>query len=486
MGILEISNIFIKTLGLTIPAFIIILIINVVYFNKVKRGYPKVMGQFHNLMVLTAVIILYEFVKTIAICVIPGALEKEHIAVLLMDEGYITFSMAWVIMYASYIAGIVKHKVKKVVLTDKKSKAVRRGFNVFMVLVSIVVSYLLSFDKVITTDGNIYLVGNAIDLLSNIYKFGTVICFVILVVNRKKIPNIYLKPFVLVMLLYVVVVSLEKFAGYHINYLSAFFTFTLVSLFFTVENQDIQVSEDYKEAKIKEKQLEEIKQKMVVNLSNKIRTPLNKVLGYTELSLEGNVIDNNDLEDIDFSIKELENKVVDLIDLSEIYSDNVKVEFKEYDNSLFYINLQSNAISNKKENVMFSANVPQSNFKTLNGDSQKIYKIITNIIDNAFENTEYGEVKLEIEEKKVDTQYVDVIYTISNSGHTMTEEMFNQGIDSYFSEKNDTNNMKISLAIAKKYVDALGGNIDFINKEGQGTKYIVTIRQKYVEKGSNV
>ena len=123
----------------------------------------------------------------------------------------------------------------------------------------------------------------------------------------------------------------------------------------------------------------------------------------------------------------------------------------------------------------------QNNFKTLYGDSKKIFKILSNIVANAYEHTEYGEVKLDIEEKKLDSEYIEVTYTISNSGHTMTDEMFNEDFEQYLYDQNELDSSKIGLSISKKYIELLGGTIEFINKEGQGTKYIVKLRQKNIE-----
>ena len=48
------------------------------------------------------------------------------------------------------------------------------------------------------------------------------------------------------------------------------------------------------------------------------------------------------------------------------------------------------------------------------------------------------------------------------------------------SNKENINPVKIGLTIAKAYIDLLGGSIEFVNKEGQGTRYHIKIRQKLV------
>ena len=52
--------------------------------------------------------------------------------------------------------------------------------------------------------------------------------------------------------------------------------------------------------------------------------------------------------------------------------------------------------------------------------------------------------------------------------------------EEYISKKEDIDYIKIGAILAKKYVEALGGTIDFVQTENEGSKYIIVIRQKII------
>ena len=62
----------------------------------------------------------------------------------------------------------------------------------------------------------------------------------------------------------------------------------------------------------------------------------------------------------------------------------------------------------------------------------------------------------------------------------MTKEMFDMTYEDFMLSNENIDYIKLGVVIAKKYVEMLGGEIEFINEPGQGTQYIVTFRQKVV------
>ena len=80
----------------------------------------------------------------------------------------------------------------------------------------------------------------------------------------------------------------------------------------------------------------------------------------------------------------------------------------------------------------------------------------------------------------LDTEFMELVYTISNSGHVMTSEMFNMSYEDFMLSEENIDYVKLGVIIAKKYIELLGGEIEFINEPGQGTQYIIKIRQKVI------
>lgn len=63
----------------------------------------------------------------------------------------------------------------------------------------------------------------------------------------------------------------------------------------------------------------------------------------------------------------------------------------------------------------------------------------------------------------------------------MSHELFEMDYEEFMTSNiKNVDYIKLGVIIAKKYIDILGGNIDFINESGKGTQYIITIRQKVI------
>jgi K+-sensing histidine kinase KdpD len=256
-------------------------------------------------------------------------------------------------------------------------------------------------------------------------------------------------------------------------------------IFFTIESQDTIILENYKKFKSDEELKIKKRQEFLVNISYQVRTPMHNVIGYGNLIDEkyNLTVDEANLicQDVKNSVLSLRDIVRSIIDISKLQNNEVSVNQTNYDTRVLLGNINSYVFKNKlKENLHFSISIDENIPVNLYGDMDKIFYIVTRILDNSIFTTDYGEIKLEVLNNKLDSEYTELSFNIYNSGHVMTEEMYNMQFEDYISNKENINPIKIGLTIAKSYIDLLGGNIEFINKEGQGTRYYVKIRQKIV------
>ena len=310
-----------------------------------------------------------------------------------------------------------------------------------------------------------------------------VLCL-LLFIYKKKIPNSYFVPFVVIFILYMALMLLAVFYKYYSNNLVSFFGYLTAILFFTIESQDIQILTNYK----KNIELEEIarknKQKLLTNMSHEVRTPLYNITGYSEIIKNNHISDEEKLaylENINTCAFNLKGIISNIGDVADIQSNKSNVLLDNYNSKELYMKVNNFVIQNKKDNVIFTFNYNQNIPSVLNSDYNKLYKILSNILLNAYNCVEYGEVKLDIDGIKLDSSYYEVTYTISNSGHVMTQELFDLDIQDYISNAKKIDYSKLGFIIAKKYIDMLGGSIQFINEPGKGTQYIIKLKEKIID-----
>ena len=224
-------------------------------------------------------------------------------------------------------------------------------------------------------------------------------------------------------------------------------------------------------------------------MSHEIRTPLNAIIGFAQIINEEEKLEpenfKKDLKNITDASESLSSLINNIVDISSIESDGTTLQEKDYilDSLIFEINsFIPSKITN--DELRFTIDLNQEIPREYNGDAYKIYKMLSYILLNAIDNTTYGEVKLEINGQKLEDNYFEQQYIISNTGHSMSHESFEKDFEAFIDlQSNGDGNLdsiKLGLIIAKELIKALDGTIEFINQKGQGTKYIIKIKQKIV------
>ena len=214
---------------------------------------------------------------------------------------------------------------------------------------------------------------------------------------------------------------------------------------------------------------------------------MNTILGFSQSLLEERNItedmvkrDATDIKDASTNLLELINNI---LDISRIESGKEEVEAKEYkmEDLLHEVN---SLISSKitKDVLDFKINVDSNIPTSYKGDSDKIFKIIINVLMNAIKNTKFGNVSLDVGGAYVGSVF-KLSLIISNSGHEMSEEEFSKDFDQFSEESTTkgTDSVRLGLIVAKRLIDLMGGTIDFKNEKGKGTRYLISVDQEVID-----
>lgn len=467
-------------ISFSLPSLIFVLIIIGIYLLKKKL---ENVGDY----VFLALMCIISLICIIEIS-LPYAIANYTKFTDILCRIFLILNACWQFLFVVY-ADVIVYKGDKL----KKDRWLRIPGHLvsFLLAVTFTILYLIvdieytsvAYNSFYTMTGNISYLMYANILLADL----CVLSF--LNMNRDRIKNIHLTPIVLVLVSYIVVIVRQIATNTEINEIAFFGTLLVSVIYFTIESQDFKLVDEYKKAKAEAEEEDKAKTAFLVNMSHEIRTPLNAIIGFAQIINEEENIEpesfKKDLKNITDASESLSSLINNIVDISSIESDGTTLQEKDYilDSMIFEINsFIPSKITN--DELRFTIDLNQEIPREYNGDAYKIYKMLSYILLNAIDNTTYGEVKLEINGQKLDDNYFEQQYIISNTGHSMSQESFEKDFEAFIDlQSNGDGNLdsiKLGLIIAKELIKALNGTIEFINQKGQGTKYIIKIKQKIV------
>ena len=230
------------------------------------------------------------------------------------------------------------------------------------------------------------------------------------------------------------------------------------------------------------KKNEKAKSDFFSHMSHDMRTPLNSILGFTELSK--NNIDNKNkveyyLDKIEFSGKQLLKLINDILEISKIESgktilNNKKFNIKDYFEK--HVNIfRDQAI---KEDKVLSLNIKIKN-EIVIGDAFKISQIINNLLSNAFKYTnKYDEITVELKQFNFH-KYSKYQIIVKDTGIGMSKEFIKNLYLEYTREteflRKETVGTGLGMFIVRSVVQQLSGKISVKSELGKGSTFTVTI-----------
>ena len=220
------------------------------------------------------------------------------------------------------------------------------------------------------------------------------------------------------------------------------------------------------------------------HMSHDIRTPMNAIVGFTDIAMKKRPDKEveNCLRKIRQSSEYLTTLINDVLDISRIESG--KLEYKPVPVDLRnMINTVLSIAKGYMENRDLNFDISREELKNpyVMADEVRIREVLLNIISNAVKFTKDGGTISFVAENGPgnDEHHIIVRYRISDTGIGMSEE-FQTRIFDAFSQENDGARTSykgtgLGMAIAKQYVDLMGGKIEVSSRQGVGSTFTVEI-----------
>jgi signal transduction histidine kinase/DNA-binding response OmpR family regulator len=243
------------------------------------------------------------------------------------------------------------------------------------------------------------------------------------------------------------------------------------------QKQDLQLKTSQEQSK-KLQEMDQMKSRFFSNISHEFRTPLTLILGPIEKLISK--YPNADIQKQAGSVKRNASQLLDLInqilDLSKLEAGKLKLE-ASFGNIVSFVKEMATCFeaTAEKKDITLRVKTVREQIE-IYFDRDKMMKIITNVLSNAFKFTpEGGEITITINETKrnsVDLKIIDTGVGISDEEVPKLFDRFYQVDSSHTREHGGTG---IGLALTQELVELHHGTIDVKSKIGVGTELTIKL-----------
>lgn len=227
-----------------------------------------------------------------------------------------------------------------------------------------------------------------------------------------------------------------------------------------------------------EKKIDIMKQQFIANVSHELRTPIQMLQGYTEAILDGIVVEKEDVDEflniiLDES-KRLNRLVNELINVARIDAGETTLNKEMMDISPI---LEKN-IQNFKQSAIEHKTTLQLDLqhtKDVAIDYDKIFQVITNLLDNAMRYTKSGDTIKISTYNDTNNLYIKV----SDTGVGIAKEHINHIFDRFYKVDQARTRGKhgtgLGLFIVKAIIEKHHGEINVESEQAVGTTFTISI-----------
>ncbi|MFH1194106.1 MAG: ATP-binding protein [bacterium] len=245
-------------------------------------------------------------------------------------------------------------------------------------------------------------------------------------------------------------------------------------------------AEELEEQRSKAVELTQLKSQFLATMSHELKTPLNAILGLSELIMKDASTAAKSRDRIKIVLrngKKLLNLINNILDFSKLESGKIELTKETFllKTLLREIELFIESLIIEKD-IVFKVECVNSGDILLNTDRLKLEQVLINLLSNSVKFTEEGVIKIEI--LLIKENDIKIIVTDTGIGITEDDQKI---IFEEFRQADGTTSRKFSgtglgLAICKKYVELIGGSLSVESTVGQGASFTIVLPNIVQEK----
>ena len=268
----------------------------------------------------------------------------------------------------------------------------------------------------------------------------------------------------------------------------AFITFLM---YFTIENPDVKMIEEYHKAKEISDNANEDKTMFLYNMTNDIRLITKDINISTDKIIDemsNKKLDRDYINDCLRTIKEdtarFTTMTNEILDVDSIDSASIKVYDDKYNIKLLLKKLVTEYTDKcNKKNISFRNDIASDLPEYLYGDNLGLKNVLTSILDNSIKYTKEGYIELNVN-TIIKNNIARLIITVEDSGVGISPDEM-ESIFYKRKEEIDGSNIKNNLYTARKLITLMGGTIIPNSNYGKGTIMKIVLDQKIADTSSD-
>ena len=268
----------------------------------------------------------------------------------------------------------------------------------------------------------------------------------------------------------------------------AFITFLM---YFTIENPDVKMIEEYHKAKEISDNANEDKTMFLYNMTNDIRLITKDINISTDKIIDemsNKKLDRDYINDCLRTIKEdtarFTTMTNEILDVDSIDSASIKVYDDKYNIKLLLKKLVTEYTDKcNKKNISFRNDIASDLPEYLYGDNLGLKNVLTSILENSIKYTKEGYIELNVN-TIIKNNIARLIITIEDSGVGISPDEM-ESIFYKRKEEIDGSNIKNNLYTARKLITLMGGTIIPNSNYGKGTIMKIVLDQKIADTSSD-
>jgi signal transduction histidine kinase len=227
----------------------------------------------------------------------------------------------------------------------------------------------------------------------------------------------------------------------------------------------------------------EAKSVFLAKMSHQLRTPLNAVIGYSEILLEdadsrGDDAEKADLKRIHRAGRHLLSLVADVLDMSKIDSDNIELLIQRFD----LRNFVDDVVSTCDSMVTINGNKffveAAENLGTVLSDETRLRQVLINLLSNAGKFTRNGNVTLHVERASNRGSDI-VVLSVRDTGIGIAPETLERLFTDFNQAEVSTSSLYggtgLGLALSRKLCHGMQGDIVVESELGRGSNFTVRV-----------
>jgi PAS domain S-box-containing protein len=224
-----------------------------------------------------------------------------------------------------------------------------------------------------------------------------------------------------------------------------------------------------------------LKSQFLANMSHEFRTPLNAILGYTHMLLNGvtgsvSEPQRKSLTRIDSNSRHLLALINDILDITRIEAGRMPLNTSSFKVSELVDEVMSELEPIiKRSKLKVSAKI-RRNFPKLKSDRQKVKQIVLNLLSNALKFTPQGSVTISA---TYDVKAREVAIAVNDTGVGIPIESQNKVFEDFrqldSSPARGYGGTGLGLSICRRLSQMLGGTIDLESEVGRGSTFTLRL-----------